>query len=638
MSENDLVLEKRDQFGYTALAETTLHGNCEMAKCMIDKNHKLVRIPSYKKLLPVVLAVFHKHIKLARYLYRRTPLKDLLAENGLNGVTLMIQVMYTRDFDIALDLIRCNQNLAFALDREECSPLSALASMPHAFKRSKLVFWKQWIYERIPVELPPKFTIKETRSNIPQEDSNIPEEERHKSNGVKNVGSGIPVELPPNFTINETRVNIPKEERQNSNEVIIVESEEKRHDFNGVSIVESVPESLRQPVPYLSELLGIQGLHKMKWNDKYSREILRLMCKKISPLNVKEQNDVISVAIFRAVKEGFTEFVDEVLIANPHLIWARDQQWVSLFQQAVLYREAEIFRLLHEKPVKNSVMNLKDEFRNNVLHMAGMSTPSTRFKCIQGEVLQMQRELQWFKELEQIVHPKMKEERNNSGLTPRELFTSEHNDMKNKGEDWMKNTATSCTVVAALIVTIMFAAAFTVPGGNDQNTGLPIFLNRKLFKLFIVSDALSLFSSSTSALMFLGILTSRYEEEDFLKSLPRKLIIGLFTLFVSIAAMMTAFSSALFLMLRGQSWTFLPVICFASIPVIIFVFMQFSLLSGIPEGLHRHVKEPVQVGYLVVRSLTCCAETIKPTISLQIALYHNQIPVLWTATEQSLSA
>ena len=91
-------LRKRDIYGYTALAETTLHGNYEMAKCMIDKNDKLVRIPSYKKLLPVVLAVFHKHIKLARYLYRRTPLKDLLAENGFNGVTLMIQVMYTCDF------------------------------------------------------------------------------------------------------------------------------------------------------------------------------------------------------------------------------------------------------------------------------------------------------------------------------------------------------------------------------------------------------------------------------------------------------------------------------------------------------------------------------------------------------------
>ena len=199
-----------------------------------------------------------------------------------------------------------------------------------------------------------------------------------------------------------------------------------------------MPEPLRQPVPYLYELLGIrhpnihsfnisfllfifiyfyilifggegkflyssafsigiQGLHKMKWNDKYSREILCLMCLEISPLNNKKQCDVISVALFRAVKEGFKEFVDRVLKANPYLIWARDQQWASLFQQAVLYREAEIFKLLHEHPVKNPVMILKDEFCNNVLHMAGKSTPSIRFKSIQGAVLQMQRELQWFK-------------------------------------------------------------------------------------------------------------------------------------------------------------------------------------------------------------------------------------------------
>ena len=78
-----------------------------------------------------------------------------------------------------------------------------------------------------------------------------------------------------------------------------------------------------------------------------------------------------------------------------------------------------------------------------------------------------------------------------------------------EGEKWMKDTATSCTVVGALIATIMFAAAFTVPGGNDQNTGIPMFFNENLFMLFIVSDSLSLFSSATSVFMFLGILTSR---------------------------------------------------------------------------------------------------------------------------------
>ncbi|KAJ7974903.1 Ankyrin repeat-containing protein [Quillaja saponaria] len=69
----------------------------------------------------------------------------------------------------------------------------------------------------------------------------------------------------------------------------------------------------------------------------------------------------------------------------------------------------------------------------------------------------------------------------------------------------------------------MFAAAFTVPGGHEDS-GYLVFLNRKLFMLFMISDAMSLFSSSTSVLVFLGILTSRYAEDDFLESLPKKLI------------------------------------------------------------------------------------------------------------------
>ncbi|XP_065621067.1 uncharacterized protein LOC136063943 [Quercus suber] len=189
-----------------------------------------------------------------------------------------------------------------------------------------------------------------------------------------------------------------------------------------------------------------------------------------------------------------------------------------------------------------------------------------------------------FQEVESIATPKARGFVNKEGLTPQQLFTRNHEDMMSKGEKWMKDTASSCTVVGALIVTIMFATAFTVPGGNDQNTGFPIFLNKKLFMVFIVSDALSLFSSSTSVLMFLGILTSRYAEEDFLESLPRKMIIGLSTLFFSIAAMMTAFSAAL--MLREQSWIFKPAICLASIPITLFVSMQFPLLVSMVNSTY----------------------------------------------------
>ncbi|KAB1212397.1 Pentatricopeptide repeat-containing protein PNM1, mitochondrial [Morella rubra] len=92
---------------------------------------------------------------------------------------------------------------------------------------------------------------------------------------------------------------------------------------------------------------------------------------------------------------------------------------------------------------------------------------------------------------------------------------------------------------------------FTVPGSNNQATGYPLFLSRKIFILFVISDALSLFSASTSVLMFLGILTSRYTKDDFLESLPRKMIIGLSTLFFSIAAMMITFCAALLIILHG---------------------------------------------------------------------------------------
>ncbi|XP_062173560.1 uncharacterized protein LOC133879025 [Alnus glutinosa] len=228
-------------------------------------------------------------------------------------------------------------------------------------------------------------------------------------------------------------------------------------------------------------------------------------------------------------------------------------------------------------------LNIQDieKGRSNQIKIigSGMTGASIQINRIPGAALQMQRELQWFKEVESIVVARSKEHLNRDGLTPRELFTKKHIDLKKEGEKWMKGTSTSCTVVGALIVTIMFAAAFTVPGGNNQDTGVPVFLDKRLFMLFIIFDALSLFSSTTSVVMFLGILTSRYAEDDFLESLPRKMIIGLSTLFFSIAAMMTAFSTALLIMLQGQySWLVIPVICLASVPVTLFILMQFPLL------------------------------------------------------------
>ncbi|KAL0373282.1 UNVERIFIED_CONTAM: hypothetical protein Sradi_3243900 [Sesamum radiatum] len=93
------------------------------------------------------------------------------------------------------------------------------------------------------------------------------------------------------------------------------------------------------------------------------------------------------------------------------------------------------------------------------------------------------------------------------------IFTAEHKILKEGGEKWMKDIFNSCMIAVALIVTVMFAAAITVPGGNDGSNGYPIFSKNGAFIVFAISDVVCLFTSTTSLLMFLAILTSHYAEK-----------------------------------------------------------------------------------------------------------------------------
>nr|XP_043638283.1 uncharacterized protein LOC122609295 [Erigeron canadensis] len=189
-------------------------------------------------------------------------------------------------------------------------------------------------------------------------------------------------------------------------------------------------------------------------------------------------------------------------------------------------------------------------------------------------------------EVEKFVKPSHKEDQNGNRKTPRQVFTESHKDLLEKGQQSMKDTASSCTVVAALVVTMAFAAAFTMPGGN-QDDGKPLFLNDGTFMLFFVSDAVALFSSVTSVLMFLGILTSRYAEEDFLYALPKRLTIGLLSLFMSLAATMIAFSAVLALMLRDKvTWIAAPLVIATGIPVCLFGLLQFPLLMELVNSTY----------------------------------------------------
>ncbi|CAB4313811.1 unnamed protein product [Prunus armeniaca] len=244
-------------------------------------------------------------------------------------------------------------------------------------------------------------------------------------------------------------------------------------------------------------------LVKCLWNQILKHDDDYVMCLITEPSEV----------LFDATRLGNYEFLSVLINAYPDLLWETDDENRTIFHVAVLYRHASIFNLVHETgSIKDIIVTFTDDENNNILHLAAKLAPQNQLNLVSGAALQMQRELVWF-----------------------------------EGESWMKSTANSCMLVATIITTVVFSAAFTIPGGIADNTGAPKFLKDTAFIIFVISDGVALFSSSTSMLMFLYILTSRYAENDFLKSLPLKLMVGLASLFISMTSMMIAFSTAFYL-------------------------------------------------------------------------------------------
>ena len=181
-----------------------------------------------------------------------------------------------------------------------------------------------------------------------------------------------------------------------------------------------------------------------------------------------------------------------------------------------------------------------------------------------------------------IMLPSLWKIQNSKGLTPWDLFTTEHENLRRDGEKWMKDTANNCMLVATLITTVVFTAAFTVPGGNNQDTGIAIFHTTKWFRVFFISDAIALVFSSSSILMFLSILTSRFTEMDFLVSLPLKLLLGLTTLFISIVGMLVAFSATCFVVFKSEmAWFPYVIIILAAVAIFLFLWLHLPLCADI---------------------------------------------------------
>ncbi|XP_031268530.1 uncharacterized protein LOC116127006 [Pistacia vera] len=292
------------------------------------------------------------------------------------------------------------------------------------------------------------------------------------------------------------------------------------------------------------------------------------------------------IALFLATEKGIVEIVNEILKQTPQLVEYIDDKNRSILHIAIMHRQMEIFDIVKEMniPMKRLVRGI-DVCDYTILHHAADMT-NDNADIHRGPAYHLQEELKWHKRVEKLApthfavflvtaNDDNKEDKN---CNCKELFELKHNKLLKEAHKWVKETSQSCYAVVVLVATVVVAAAYTVPGGSNDN-GYPVFLNNKFFWVFTVMDVVALACSLTSVVMFLSVLTSPFSYEEFRQRLPRKLTIGFSLLFFALTTTMLAFAATLLLIVRLQKprWTSSLIYTAAFFTVSIFALTQFPM-------------------------------------------------------------
>ncbi|CAN4120921.1 unnamed protein product [Withania somnifera] len=242
----------------------------------------------------------------------------------------------------------------------------------------------------------------------------------------------------------------------------------------------------------------------------------------------KTDESVVPNPLIQASKHKIDELVVEILEKYPEVVETLDEEGRNIFHIAAEHKNRfEFDYLLKNVASKNRMLADIDKYGNTVLHYAAnVGTPfftSTTEHiesvwCVMS-VLMMMWGVLWFKYIKYNMHPRLWDVKNAKGLKAEEMFETYHLHVRKEAETAVRNLSNSTLVLSTLLCTINFAAIFTVPGGFEEKTGLPILLDKVQQELWMLMFYLgaALFSSVfTMAFTILACLQALNLENIFL--------------------------------------------------------------------------------------------------------------------------
>ncbi|XAR57338.1 hypothetical protein NMG60_11025440 [Bertholletia excelsa] len=176
-------------------------------------------------------------------------------------------------------------------------------------------------------------------------------------------------------------------------------------------------------------------------------------------------------------------------------------------------------------------------------------------------------------------------------------------------KETMKKMGETHLIVATLVTTIAFTAAFTIPGGYDgnpgSNQGLAILAKTAAFKIFAIANSIALVSSLSSVIIYIVVSFCYYSSAEDVdrdhdrdpyveKRIAIRYTLALLFIMIAIGSMMVAFVSGTYVILAHSPGLAIFVVTIGCLPFIAYVREVIKIL---------HVIKSLQVfenlGYLL---------------------------------------
>ncbi|KAI5409055.1 hypothetical protein KIW84_054753 [Lathyrus oleraceus] len=572
--------------------------------------------------------------------------KDLIRSNGDSILHCAIKREF---FDLALIIIDKYPNLIVIPNRHGFSPLKLLATRPSAFKSGcNMIWWKRIMYHCIPVGiLNVEDTVKyyamkqyESSSSHNKCPTNydtcylfFQKCKEYANPLIRFVKRLLMKETTSTATYGSKNMGEKHKVFQNfQHRNISMQSKSKFLPENYATCLWF----MKFACIYILGLsgVGIEEITKMKQKHKWSGQLLNrfmenayesylgtgtkpiqyvigtdfLSAYKPNQGNNNSEEPTISktleseTAILTAARNGIVEIVNELITKIPSSIYDVNLENKNVLLVAVESRRTNVVKALrkqfeegNKKAIFDNLIQGVDMEENTVLHLA--ATRSDRDWNISGAALQLMWHIKWFQYTKELVPEHFTVRTNKKDKTAGELFKKSHATLVQDGSAWLKDTSNSCSVVAALLAGVSFATSSTVPGGNKSDTGEPTLEGRPAFEAFAMSSVIGLCFSVTALIMFLSILTSRKEAKDFRIDLPRKLLLGLSSLFLSIVALFVTFCSGHFFLIdhKFKHIVFL-IYAVTCLPVSLYAVAQLPLYIDLLKGIVTKVPKTSDKG------------------------------------------